>query len=372
MQEMSMKKIAVAICTSSLSVNGISTVIINYCSHMDLKRYNVTILSGAPIADVYRKTCHDLGVEIVELPIRQKSTAAYYCALNRALSRKKYDIFHVHGNSATIAPEIFLAKLHGIQVRIAHSHNTTCNNIKIHKFLQPFLFHVCTNGLACGKDAGKWLFGSIAFTVLPNGFETQQFKFNLYKREATRKRLKIDDKFVIGHIGRFNSQKNHPFLLEVFKSIAAQKDNAILLLIGNGPDFNVIMKKIEEHPYKNRIIVYGESSDPAALYSAMDVFVLPSKFEGLPVVLLEAQISGLPCVVSDTVTREVDFGNIVWKSLKDLPSSWADDILLQQVEIQARRESFEKNRNKIEPYDIQNCVKQLESFYFNSIQMRGK
>ena len=98
-------------------------------------------------------------------------------------------------------------------------------------------------------------------------------------------------------------------------------------MIGNGPDFNVIMKKIEEHPYKNRIIVYGESSDPAALYSAMDVFVLPSKFEGLPVVLLEAQISGLPCVVSDTVTREVDFGDIVWESIDRDPEVWAEKNL---------------------------------------------
>lgn len=200
--------------------------------------------------------------------------------------------------------------------------------------------------------------------MLPNGFQTEKFKFSSKKRNCIRKELQLEDKFVIGHIGRFNEQKNQTYLLKIFEQIAVKCDNAVLLLVGNGPDFEKIKLLVDEHRFKSRIILYGESNKTNELYSAMDMFVLPSLHEGLPVVLLEAQISGLPCLVSDTVTHEMDFGNISWESIEAEPQIWANKILEIKDKVNIDRESYyEKNRKQILEYDISNNVKQLEKNY---------
>ena len=158
--------------------------------------------------------------------------------------------------------------------------------------------------------------------------------------------------------------------MDVFKEVAAIRDDAILLIVGTGPDEEKIKSRVKEHPYRDRIILYGETDSPTALYSAMDIFVFPSRYEGLPVVLLEAQISGLPCVVSDKITREVDLNDLIWKSIDDTPKQWAKAILSVEYRSEKERIVYRENHlEAIQNYDIAQSVKQLDKIYTDLIKM---
>lgn len=358
------KKIRVAMLTNHFGVTGIGSVIMNYSKSLNPLKYDITIIAGRPIAIQYLEECKLAGIKVIELPSRHKESLKHYFYLYNALKKGEFDIVHVHGNSSIMSVELTLAKFAGVKKRIAHSHNSTCPNVTIHNFLSPYFNKIYSKALACGLLAGDWIFGKDNFEVLPNGFHTEKFKFSLEKRNSIRKKLQLEDKYILGHIGRFNYVKNQIYLLQVFEKVAISCKDAVLLLVGNGPDFEKVKSLVEVHPYKNRIILYGVSDGPDALYSAMDLFILPSLHEGLPVVLLEAQISGLPCLVSDTVTREMDFGNISWASIEADPKIWSEKILELKDKVNIDRESYyEKNREQILEYDISNNVKQLERVY---------
>lgn len=338
-----------AMLVDGLYVTGITSVVKRYCKYIDKDQVEITLLAGAPINAMCKSEIESNGVNVIALPARKKETIKFYRTLYRVLKTKKYDIFHIHGNSINLTVELFIAWKAGIKHRIFHSHNTVCNNPIIHKLLLPWFKKLCTDGFACGKLTGEWIFGAGNFTVIPNGFEVENFKYDPEKRSRVRKELGIEDKFVIGHIGRMNYQKNQDYLLDIFEKVVEQRKDAILLLVGDGPDEAIIKDKAKD---KGNIIFYGTTNDTAALYSAMDVFVLPSRFEGLPVVLLEAQMTGLPSVVSNNVTKEVDFGNLKWHSIMDNASTWTQDIINSEVLGEIRKKYFDEHRRKILQYDI--------------------
>lgn len=356
------KKINIAYLTKDMTVNGITTVIMNYSKNLNKDKYNITIIAGSPVIGTYKEECTSLGIEIIELPQKIKSSKEYYKGIWRNLSKEKYDIVHIHGNSATITIELFIAMIKGIKVRIAHSHNSTCNNLLAHKLLYPIFNRIYTCGFACSELAGRWLFGENNFKVLANGFDTRKFIFNNKRRSKVRKQLGIEGKFVIGTVARFNDQKNHPYLLKVFEAVASEKDNAYLLLVGDGPDLDKIKYMIESHTYKDRIIYYGITNNVEYIYDAIDVFVLPSKHEGLGITFLEAQISGLVCITSDVVPHEVVLGNkIYFLPLEDDVSKWKD-IILSAKSIN-REKFYEEYEDRINQYDINMNAIQLSKYY---------
>lgn len=359
-------KIKVALITNHFAVMGISTVIMNYCKVLDSSVFELTIMAGSPVAEQYKKECEELSIRLVELPSRHEKSIAHYYRLWKTIKKQQYDIVHVHGNSSMMAIELLLAKGAGIKSRIAHSHNSVCQHRIIHKFLNPYFRKLYTIAIACSSLAGNWLFGKGNFEVLPNGLDLKRFIFSGNARKSVRTELEINGKLIIGHIGRFNSQKNQAYLLDIFERVAEKSIEAVLVLIGTGPDFDTIKKSAENHPYKERIFLLGEVDDTSVMYSAMDIFVFPSRYEGLPVVLLEAQISGLPCIVSDRVTKEVDFGNINWQSIEESPIKWADAILSEHILSDSERtEYLEKHQQQAVKYEISKAVKQLESVYRN-------
>ena len=365
-------KIRVAMITNHFEITGISTVILNLCKSLDHEKYILTVIAGRPIAEENRIECEQNDIHLIELPSRHQEPAKHYLGLWKAFKHNQYDIIHVHGSSSLMAIELTIAKLAGIKCRIAHSHNSTCPNMRVHRLLNPYFKTIYTKALACGKLAGDWLFGENRFEILPNGFHTELFAFDDAERHRVRKELNIEDKFVIGHIGRFNGQKNQPYLIRVFEQIANQRKDTILLLVGTGPDFDKTKSLVETSPYRDQIILYGSTTETSAMYSAMDVFVLPSRFEGLPVVLLEAQISGLPCVVSDIVTHEVDFGEIKWASIDNNPGEWASIVLNICVKTDEWRKQYRNSHTlQIEEYDIKHTVKQLDRIYSSLLRVKG-
>lgn len=365
------KKMKIAMITNHFGITGISTVILNYCKALDHDKFDLSVIAGKPIAEENKKECEQNGIKLIVLPSRHQQSAKHYIGLWKILKRNKYDIVHVHGNSSMMAIELTIAKMASARVRIAHSHNSACPNMKIHKILNPYFRTVYKKALACGVLAGDWLYGQNQFDVLPNGFHTERFLFDKKERERTRKELHIENKLVIGHIGRFNEQKNQSYLLRVFGKVVEKKKDSVLLLVGTGPDFEKIKDLVDAHPYKSQIILYGVTKNTQAMYSAMDIFMLPSRHEGLPVVLLEAQISGLPCIVSDKVTKEMDFGNICWESIDAAPEIWAKRILdIGVTEEAGRQEYYRDHKEQIREYDIENTVKQLERIYMELREKR--
>ena len=362
-----MKKIRIAMIMIDFNMNGISMVVLNYCRHIDRNNFDVTIITGAPVAQPNAEECERLGINVKILPSRKESSAKFYLALFKEISRKKYDIVHVHGNSAMITPELFISFVKRVKVRIAHSHNSTCDHMKMHKLLLPFFNMFHNHGFACSSLAGNWLFKNGKFDVIPNGFNVERFRFDPELRTETRRKLGLEDKFIIGHIGRFNNQKNHPFLLDVFEQCAASNKNIHLVLVGNGPDYDKIKALIDKHPYRERIVLYGETSHTEEVYNAMDVFVFPSKYEGLGIVLLEAQISGLPCVTSDVVPPEAIISeNTAALSLDAGAAEWSRRILSMCEN--NREEVYARNSDAIQKYNITKNVRDLENIYSSLIK----
>lgn len=356
------EKISIAMVASNLELNGISSVIMNYIQYINLDKIDITLIVGKKVNPKYRKLCRERGVKIITLKNKRRNTKKFYFGLLKNFLTHQFDIVHVHGSSATIGLELFLAKISGIKVRIAHSHNTTSPNLKLHKLMKPLLKFSYTEGFACSKEAGKWLFDDQPFTVIPNGIEVNNFKFNNSVRETTRTKLKLGDSYVVGHIGRFNYQKNHEFIIKVFEEILKKRPNSRLLLVGNGPDYDKFKAQLAKKSYINKIILYGETNDTSGLYMAMDAFLFPSRFEGLPVTLIEGQISGLPCLVSDVITEDVRLSkNLQFCSLKKSSTYWADKLLNLKP---LKRNSFFYNHLKaIDHYYIKNDVKLLENKY---------
>lgn len=355
--------IKVAFLTKNLAANGITSVLLNYGVHLDPGRFRLTVITGTPVEDLFRERFAKSEIDIVVLPSKRKNPVTYYIGLWRTL-KKGYDIVHVHGNSATITAELLLSWLAGIPVRIAHCHNVTCDFVKIHKMLQPFMKRLCSYGFACSKDAGKWMFGDGSFEVLPNAFDTKKFVFDKEKRDEIRQSLGLDDAFVVGNVARFNDQKNHPYLLQIFEKVAEKRSDAVLLLVGNGPDLSKIQKAIEQHPYKDKIMYYGITDQVQALYAAMDVFVLPTKYEGLGIVFVEAQINGLPVVTTDCVPREVDISrHTTFLPLQAGPDAWSEAVLKNQKKEWERGQFYSNHLSAIQKYDIFHTVHRLEQVY---------
>lgn len=369
-----MKKIRIAMVSNDLNINGISTVIMNYCKYIDRNMFDVTVIAGVPVAHEYEVELHEKSINVIILPERKKDALKYYIKLKTAL-KGGFDIVHVHGNSATITVELVVALLSGINIRIAHCHNCTCNNKKIHRILLPLFNLVYTTGFACSELAGKWLFGNKKFQIISNGFVTEDYKFDINARERIRKSLDLDNAYVIGHVGRFNNQKNHAYILDVFEQVASECHNAYLLLVGTGPNYNNVLQRINKHKYKERIILYGETSCVSELYGAFDIFVFPSKHEGLGIVMLEAQISGLYCLASDVVPRDVKIGqNVDFLPIDELSVNVWKNKILDQIGVLTVRENFyQENLEQISNYDIHSNVKNLEKIYMHEVrtQTRG-
>lgn len=283
---------------------------------------------------------------------------------------KEYKVVHQHLSSLTYIEPLRFAKKHGVPVRIVHSHNTRQSGSSIHKYIhmynQIFIESYATHYFACSQLAAKWLYPKTQYNknkyqIINNAIDTEKFIYNKNIRSIKRKELGIENEFVLGHVGRFTHQKNHEFLIDIFKAVHERNKEAVLLLIGDGILRELIESKVKKLKLESNVIFTGIRSDIPELLQAMDVFVMPSYHEGLPVTLVEAQASGLPCVISKNITREVEIlDTIKWCNLSDDPSDWASSIL------SFREGNFRSNKKQEivnAGYDTNNLAKELEKIY---------
>lgn len=319
-----MKKILI-VNTLGLHYEGITSVIYNFISNMDRSDFQIDFIAFDNMNPELKKSFEELG-NIIITPRRKKDVKGYILALDNIL-KNGYDIIHIHGNSGTMSIETVLAKRHKVKKIIVHCHNTTCNHPVVNKMLIPLMKSTSTDLMSCSKASGKWLYGNSSYTVLNNAIKLDRFEFNPTVREECRKELGIGEEYIVGNIGHFHEQKNHTFLIDIFSEFHKIYSNTKLLLVSDGPKLEEIRNKVNSLNLSESVIFAGRRSDPQRLYQAMDIFVLPSLWEGLPVVMLEAQASGMPLLVSDTVTTDAKCcKSTVYKSLQDGAKSWAEEI----------------------------------------------
>jgi len=283
---------------------------------------------------------------------------------------KKYSIVHGHIGSTT-SIYLSVAKKYGL-FTIAHSHNTDGNlNLKnfLYKLMSISTRYIADYFFACSLAAGKDRYGKNIvnnldkFHILNNAIDTERFMFDLDLRAKVRNEFNISsDKIVIGHIGRFQPQKNHSFLIDIFKCIVEKNNNSVLLLCGVGELKNEIYQKVKTLGIENNVIFLGLRPDIERVCQAFDIFLFPSLYEGLPVTLVEIQAAGVPCVISDVITKEVCITNIVKMiSLNEDPEIWADEVLRYSDSIK----SDTSEQIKSAGFDIKETALWLQNFYLN-------
>lgn len=322
--------IRVAQIVGKMNGGGVEAVVMNYYRHIDRSKVQFDFLVDADSTLVPREEIESLGGRVFEIPPYQH-VVEYQRELQRLFKQEGWKIVHSHINALSVFP-LRAAKKAGVPVRIAHSHSTSGKGEYAKNVLKAVLKtqsnRYPTHCFACSRFAGEWLFGKDAnFEVVYNAIDLKSFRFNAEAREQARADLGlVGGQFVIGHVGRFMAQKNHPFLIDVFAEVAKRCDDAVLLLVGSGEDEDSIKALVDEHGLSDCVKFLGQRNDVNRLYQAFDVFVLPSLYEGLGLVGVEAQVSGLPCLLSDVIPREVDVtGECTFLPI-DTPVEWADAI----------------------------------------------
>lgn len=349
-------------CVNNMHRAGLETLLMNYYRNIDRTQIQFDFLTHRPERSDYDDEIESLGGKIYRAPrLYPQNYPAYFAYMKRFFAEHpEYTIVHSHIDAMSCLP-LLAAKRAGVPVRIAHSHNTAIDLDFKYPLKQIFRYGLrsaANRFAACGREAGKFLFGNKEFVVIPNAVDAARFSFDQTVREQVRKEMALEDAFVVGHAGRFAYAKNHEFLLEIFKAFLKQKANAVLLLAGTGEKEEKIRQLAKDLQIADRVRFLGSRSDMDRLYQAMDVFVMPSKFEGIPVVGIEAQFAGLPCVFSDRVPKEVMFTDqCCFVELHRKAEAWAEWIV--------KAENPNRGEGITDPsvYDIRHACRTLEAYY---------
>ena len=354
-------------CVNIMDRAGLETMLMNYYRNIDRNEIQFDFLTHRPEKGTYDDEIERLGGKVYYAPrLYPQNYPAYFKWMAEFFKKHpEYKIVHSHIDTMSYFP-LLAAKKSGIPYRIAQSHNSRIGKDfkwPIKFFALKRLPYVANIYFACGQKAGEFIFKDRKFTVINNAIDTNKFKYDKDKRESKRNGLHIaKDTFAVGHVGRFNYVKNQLFLIDIFNQILISKPNSKLILCGKGEDLDKIRDKIKNLEIEDKVIILIDRDDVNELYQAMDVFVMPSIFEGLPVVGVEAQTNGLPTMFSDTISKEVLLtSNARLCSLKEDAKSWAEVILNTNVE---------RNRYAVEEitragFDIKNEAKKLTNAYMH-------
>ena len=346
---------------------GLESMLMNYYRNIDRNKVQFDFLVHRDFKADYDDEILSLGGKIHHISRLVPWSSKYKSELKTFFkTHPEYKVVHVHQDCLS-AVALKCAEECGIPVRIAHAHSSSA----VKNFKYPIKLHYmkkihkyATDLFACGKKAGDWMFTGHAYTIVKNAIDLDKYKPSSEIAKEIKKQLHIENKYVVGHVGRFREEKNHNFLIDVFSELKKLNSDTVLLLVGDGEKQDEIKQKVRELELEKDVIFTGARSDVNLLMQAMDVFVFPSFYEGLGMVFIEAQASGLPCVISNNVPDEsILIPQLVnKKSLSDSAESWAKDLLVK------------KNKNEINAkilsssgYDIKKEAKKLENFYMSRV-----
>ena len=348
----------------NMQAGGLETLIMNIYRNIDRTKVQFDFLVHYTGNYFYDDEIKKLGGKIYKLSVREDNNFIKYLMDLDSFFEKHSEYKIVHGHMESLGQFYFrTARKHHIPVRIAHSHNSATENTikgKIKGILLKRYKVYATDYFACSEKAGKFMFGNKNFKILKNAIIVDNFIFNEADRTQLRRELGIENKLVIGHAGRFCEQKNHKFLIDIFREVAQIEKNTILLLIGAGETFDRIHNQVREYGLEDRVFFLGVRKDIAKLYQAMDCFVFPSLFEGLGIVAIEAQCSGLPVVGSDVIPKEAAVTKqFHYMSLAETPRKWADVV----IKALGSERNPEVDKIRANGYDIHDVALYLQQFY---------
>ncbi|CUO14453.1 GDP-mannose-dependent alpha-(1-6)-phosphatidylinositol monomannoside mannosyltransferase [Turicibacter sanguinis] len=342
--------------------NGIAAYISNYFKYMDKKNLEMYFLVFTPSSNDRNKEIIKFGGKIIELYI-EKNLFRYLSKLNRLIKKEKFDIIHCHvpNYGALIMP---IAKMNKIPIRITHSHVNKSGETLLKRVRNDILSQISVlfsnKYLACSDDAGKFLFYKKKFVVIKNAIEVKKYEYSKDLRMKYQKKYNIENKFVVAQFGRLCNQKNQLFTIEIFNEILKKNNNSVLILAGDGPLEEKIRIKIKELNIEDNVILTGSCKELNELYSCIDIFLLPSKYEGLGIVLIEAQANGVKCFTAlNCVPQTAAITDLVkYISLEKNAKYWCDEIISTDIKRKQVSDLIDKNG-----YNIQLEAKKLNDIY---------
>ena len=352
-------------------VGGVGFCMMNYFRHLDHARFQIDFLVQDELPAELVEEITAAGGAIKMLP-GVKNVPKHVYAVYRILKDGHYDSVHSNVNTLSVFP-LFAAWLARTPIRISHAHsasNPKDRKRHVAKLLLRSLSRIFpTHYLACSELAGRFQFGdrkweSGSVRLVKNAIELDRFRFDETARAELRAEFGLKDKFIVGQIGRISSQKNPQGLIDVFTEVAHRRDDAVLVVVGDGPLRNMAEDYVAAKGLKGKVAFVGERHDVSRFYSMFDAFCFPSLYEGLGMVLVEAQMNGLPCVASTEVPRAAGLTDLVEFLSLDAPlSQWADRLLV------AKRADSAQCRQRLAAagYDIAQEAESLSEFYRSTI-----
>lgn len=361
-------KIKVAHVVGKMGSGGVEAVVMNYFRHINKENFEFTFIVDEDSTLPQKEEIEALGGNIIIVPKYQK-LHLFIFTLIKIFKKNQYDIVHSHLNTLSVFP-LFAAWISKVKVRIAHNHSTTNKKEKlrnmIKSILKPFSKVFATDYFACSEVAGEYLFGKKEtekgnVTIINNAIDIDNFKYNKETRNRIRNDLKIDDSTILfGHIGRLVQTKNHQLVLDLFSKYNQSNKNSKLLLIGDGPLKEQIQNTVHDYNLEDSVILFGTTTKIYDYYNVLDLLIYPSLYEGLGMVLIEAQYNSLISVASTEIPSESKISDLVeFVSLDD-----NNDLWLNTIDEQLKRDiNRETNYVNSDIYDINKESKELEKVY---------
>ena len=359
---------------ATLDKGGVESTVMEYYRFIDRNKIQFDFLITSEKKGCYEEEVMRLGARIFRRPMRSRNPIMASIKLFNVLRKNKNIIaIHIHNLSSVVSLDTFVAMLMGVKIRIVHSHSALHNPSIIQYLFYPLLKKTTTNWAACSAKAGQSMFGKKAWndrnnkTLLLNARNMMPYKYNRELREHERIKLRINNRFVLINVGRLDSIKNQMFLLEIFRDALRKNASLFLLIAGEGELHEKLMNKAIQLNIEHSILFLGHVHNVSSFFQAADLFVLPSLREGLPGTAIEAQATGLPCLLSDTISKEAKIINPVeFLSINDGTSIWVESIL--------KYIGYERtdtlNDVKCAGYEINDAVKKLEKLYYDSYAIK--
>lgn len=359
--------VRVAQIMGKLWAGGVEMVVFNYYRAIDKNKIQFDFYYDADSTVEPPQDLLDMGARFYKVPPYQ-NLPQYISKLKKCFIKNHYLIVHSHLNTLSIFP-LFVAWMCNVPIRIAHNHSVPSGKEPqrdvLKYFLRIFARVFPTEYFACSEKAGRWMFGNKNYdrnkvVIIKNATEFERFRPSVAEIEKLKSKLGLNGKFVIGHIGRFTFAKNHEFLLTVFKKISEVRNNAVLLLVGDGELNQAIHDSVKKKGLEKSVVFVGQVTNPELYYRLADVIVVPSVFEGLSLTTIESQIAGVPVVVSEAIPEEAIISDGVAR-LKLEDENWVTTILtMANKKVVLNKKSSE--------YDIRVAVKKMEYIYEKTVK----
>lgn len=359
-------------CVNKMDRAGLETMLMNYYRNVDRTKIQFDFLTHRSTTGEYDKEILEMGGKIFYAPrLVPQNFLKYRKFMKKLFKNNQYDIVHSHIDTMSFFP-LREAKRNNIKYRISHSHTSKLDfdyKLIIKLYCKIFINKYANIRLACGNEAGKFLYKKRSFKIINNAIDYNKFQFNEEIRNRVRYKLNIDsDTTVLGHVGRYIYIKNQAFLIDIFKEYLKLNPNSKLILVGFGEDENKLREKVRNYGLNEKVIFLLNRNDTHELYQAMDYFVMPSLFEGVPLVAIESQCNGLTCVLSDNISEEAKISSSAnFYNLGLGPEKWAKYIF----HLSKKRNEKAIDDIKKYGYDIKTEAKKLEQFYI-SLDERAK